>query len=117
MTDIRLIYTLKQAVGLSASRDPSINRGGVRPTKPVMLGLEGQAAPIGGVLRAAPPGKWQTLAVPLRPLARSDVDMPRAAVPSRLTTAGQLALAVFDIRLAGAAIPPDQCGQPQSCES
>jgi hypothetical protein len=110
MTDIRLIYTLKQAVGVSASRDPS-SRGGVKPTKPVMLGLEGQAAPVGGALRAAPPGQWQTLVVPLRRFARAGRDMLRAAVPFRLTTAGQLALTV------GSMLPPDQCGRPQSCES
>ena len=81
-----------------------------KPTAPVTLGMEGQAVPIAGYLRAAPPGQWQTLAVPLRCLARAGVDMQRVAVPFRISTAGRLSMAVSDVRIASAAIPQAQCG-------
>lgn len=83
-----------------------------KPTAPVTLGMEAQSVPIAGYLRAAPVGQWQMLAVPLRCLARAGVDMQRVAVPFRISTAGRLALAVSDVRIASAAVPQTQCGQP-----
>lgn len=84
----------------------------VKPTAPVTLGMEGATVPVTGVLRAAPQGEWQTLTVPLRCFASAGVDMNRVAAPFRLTTGGRLSVAVSDIRIASAAVPQDQCGQP-----
>ena len=64
------------------------------------------------IVRAAPAGQWQTLTIPLRCFASAGVAMNRVAVPFRLTTAGKLSLAISDIRVASAAVPQDQCGQP-----
>ena len=72
--------------------------------------MDGANVPIAGALRAAPLGEWQTLTVPLR--CFTGVDMNRVAVPFRLTTAGRLTLSLSDVRVASAAVPQDQCGQP-----
>jgi beta-glucosidase len=82
------------------------------PTAPVTIGMEGQSVPVTGALRAASAGQWQTLAIPLRCFARAGVDMQRINIPFRITTAGRLSLAISDVRIASAAVPQSQCGQP-----
>lgn len=81
-----------------------------KPTAAVTLGMDGATVPVTGAFRDARTGDWQTLTVPLRCFAGAD--MNRVAVPFRLTTAGRLAVAISDIRIASAAVPQDQCGQP-----
>jgi beta-glucosidase len=82
------------------------------PSAPVFLGMQGAQVPIGGALRAAPAGTWQTLAIPLGCFARSGVDMQRVSVPFTLATAGRLTLSVSDVRIASATVPQERCGQP-----
>ena len=82
------------------------------PSAPVFLRLEGARVPIGGVLRAAAVGQWQTLAVPLGCFARGGVDMRRVSVPFALATAGRLQISVSDVRIASATVPQDRCAQP-----
>jgi beta-glucosidase len=83
-----------------------------RPTAPVFLGMQAAQLPIGGALRTAPVGEWQTLAVPLGCFARAGVDMQRVSVPFTIATAGRLALSISDVRIASATVPQDRCGQP-----
>jgi beta-glucosidase len=74
--------------------------------------METVALPITAALRAAAPGQWTTLAVPLRCFARAGVDMRRVATPFSIATAGRLDLSVSDVRIASAAVPQDRCAQP-----
>jgi beta-glucosidase len=82
------------------------------PTAPVFVGMEGQRIPIAGALRTAAAGQWQTMAIPLGCFARAGVDMQRVSLPFTLATAGRLALAISDVRIASAMVPQDRCGQP-----
>jgi beta-glucosidase len=82
------------------------------PTAPVFLGMQGGQVPIGGALRAAPAGQWQSLAIPLGCFVRAGVDMQRVSVPFTLSTAGRLGLSISDVRIASANVPQDRCGQP-----
>jgi beta-glucosidase len=68
--------------------------------------------PITGALRGAQAGQWATLAVPLRCLRDAGVDMQRVSAPITISTAGRLALSISDVRIASAAVPQNQCGQP-----
>jgi len=81
----------------------------VSPSGPVRVGMNGYTVPVTGTLRAAPKVKWQTLTVPLRCFARGGVDMQRVAAPFVMTTAGRLAVAISDVRIASAAVPQDRC--------
>lgn len=88
-----------------------------KPTEPVSLGIGcgrdcGASVPIAGLLRAAPLAQWNTLTVPLRCLASTGLDKQRIMAPFVIVTAGRLALAVSDVRVASAAGPQTQCGQP-----
>ena len=87
------------------------------PTAPVLLGILSGAGnrvtlPITGALRAAPAGQWTSIAVPLRCLRDAGADMQRVIAPIMLSTAGRLTLSVSDVRIASAAVPQNQCGQP-----
>jgi beta-glucosidase len=87
------------------------------PTAPVLLGMVSGAGnrvtlPITGALRAAPAGQWTSIAVPLRCLRDAGVDMQRVIAPITISTAGRLTLSVSDVRIASAAVPQNQCGQP-----
>lgn len=88
-----------------------------RPTAPVTLGMLcgtgcNASLPIRGALTAAPPGEWRTLAIPLRCLRDAGIDMQRVTAPLTISTTGQLSLSVSDVRIASAAVPQNQCGQP-----
>jgi beta-glucosidase len=82
------------------------------PTAPVRLEMGGSGFPVTGALRAAAPGQWATLAVPLRCFARAGADMQRMVVPFAIATSGRLTLSVSDIRIASANVPQDRCDQP-----
>ncbi|HET7817202.1 MAG TPA: exo 1,3/1,4-beta-D-glucan glucohydrolase [Sphingomicrobium sp.] len=79
------------------------------PTAPVRLGMNGVAVPVTASLRSAKKGAWQTIIVPLRCFARGGADMQRVAAPLELTTAGELTIAVSDVRIASAAVLQDRC--------
>jgi beta-glucosidase len=78
------------------------------PTAPVTLGK----VPITGALRSAPVGEWGTLTMPLGCFQATGVDMTKLSVPFAITTAGQLKLAISDVRVLSATVPQDQCGAP-----
>jgi beta-glucosidase len=83
------------------------------PTSEVLLGVNDATVPITGFLRAAQPGQWTTLHVPLQCFARGGADVQRVVAPFVLRTGGSLRLAVSDIRLAhpGGSLST-QCGRP-----
>jgi beta-glucosidase len=83
------------------------------PTAPVTLAMGASSVPIGGVLRAAPVGQWQTLTLPLGCFAKTSGDAMKAlTTPLAITTAGQLQLAISGVRVLSATVPQDQCGAP-----
>ncbi|WP_380786209.1 exo 1,3/1,4-beta-D-glucan glucohydrolase [Sphingomonas sp. R86521] len=67
------------------------------------------ALPVTTILRAAPIGQWQTLAVPLKCFAVAGVDPRTVTDPFQLSTAGTLTLSISDIRLAHADAAAMQC--------
>ncbi|MEZ0495023.1 exo 1,3/1,4-beta-D-glucan glucohydrolase [Sphingomonas sp. IW22] len=84
------------------------------PTRSVKLGVgcgdacEGTVA-IEAPLRAAKPGEWTRIAVPLACLARGGADMTRVTMPLSLTTDGELDITVSGVRLAKAGSSPVPC--------
>ena len=82
------------------------------PVELAMLGAAGTraAVPVGGMLRGAATGQWQTLAVPLRCFAAHGLDMARVGVPFALATSGALTLDLSDVRIASVGGPMDRCG-------
>ena len=87
-----------------------------KPTKPVAIGMEGAgkqgSVPIAGALRAAPVGKWQTLAVPLKCFATAGVDPQKVDTPFAIETAGAMTLSLSDVRVAMGDVSMSRCGQP-----
>ena len=83
------------------------------PTGEVLLGVNDATVPITGHLRAAQPGQWSSLSVPLQCFARGGADFQRVTAPFVLRTGGRLKVAVSDIRLAhpGGSLSM-QCGRP-----
>ena len=83
------------------------------PTGEVRLGMNDASVPITGFLRAATPGQWTTLSVPLQCFAKAGADFRQVVRPFTLSTAGRLRVAVSDIRLQhpGGSIST-QCGRP-----
>jgi beta-glucosidase len=75
------------------------------------MGSPGKTAalPVTGILRAAPVGQWQTLAVPLKCFASAGIDQQGVTEPFSLSTAGQLTLSISDIRFAHADGAIAQC--------
>ena len=87
----------------------------VQPDQPVALAINCGAGctapvPIQGMLRAALPGQWTMLSVPLGCFAQRGLKAAQVTDPLRISTAGKLGLAISDVRLASATIPQDQCG-------
>ena len=82
------------------------------PVGGVSLRMNAGALPIGGMLRAAPLGQWQTAIVPLRCFAQRGVDMTKVEAPFTLVTEGKVTLSISDVRIDSAAVNQDQCGQP-----
>jgi beta-glucosidase len=85
-----------------------------RPTGPVTLTMQsgtarGASVPIAGVLRSAPVGQWQTLTLPLGCFAQG-LDPAKLTTPLLIETAGQLGLAISDVRVISATVPQNQCG-------
>ena len=83
------------------------------PTGEVLLGMNDATVPITGFIRAAPPGQWTSLSVPLQCFGRGGADFQRITAPFVLRTGGRLRMAVSDIRLAhpGGSLSM-QCGRP-----
>jgi beta-glucosidase len=89
-----------------------------KPTAPVTLTMQsgparGVSVPITGLLRSAPPGQWQTMTVPLgcfSPKSGSQFDPAKLTTPLLIETAGQLGLAISDVRVISATVPQTQCG-------
>ena len=82
------------------------------PTAPVTIAMAATPVPIGGALRLAPAGQWQTLTIPLGCFAKSGDEMKTLATPLAITTSGQLKLTISDVRVLSATVPQDQCGTP-----
>jgi beta-glucosidase len=49
------------------------------------------------------------LTIPLRCFAKAGAEMAKISTPLVLTTSGQLAVAVSDVRIASATVPQDRC--------
>ncbi|MEG3164262.1 exo 1,3/1,4-beta-D-glucan glucohydrolase [Sphingomonas sp. PB2P19] len=85
-----------------------------KPTAPVSVTLGSEGKPgqvaIGGVLRAAPVGQWQTLAIPLKCFVATGVDPSKVTQPFALATAGKMTLSISDIRVTRADVAMDRCG-------
>ena len=69
------------------------------PAQPVLLGVGGGTIDIAPMLRALPLNEWQTIRVRLRCFADAGADMARVDVPFRMSTEGELGLALADVRL------------------
>jgi beta-glucosidase len=85
------------------------------PAGAVTLGMVSGAGkvsqvPVGGVLRAAPLGQWQTLAVPLKCFIAGGLDPQRVMAPFFLGGAGKLTLSLSGVRVAHADVAMDRCG-------
>ncbi len=65
---------------------------------------------IGGVLRAAPIGQWQTLAIPLKCFVTAGLDAGRVTRPFAVATKGKMTVSIADIRVTRADVPIDRCG-------
>lgn len=83
------------------------------PTAPVTLTMgsgtaRGTAVPITGLLRSGG-GQWRTMTIPLGCFGNG-VDPAKLSVPLLVETAGQLALAISDVRIISATVPQTQCG-------
>jgi beta-glucosidase len=86
-----------------------------RPTAPVTLRMQsgtaaGASVPITGILRSAPLGQWQTLTLPLGCFGQG-LDPTKISAPLVIETAGQLGIALSDVRVLSAAVPQNQCGR------
>ena len=81
------------------------------PTAPVTLGTA-SPIPITGMLRASPPGQWQTLTIPLGCLQKAGADVSKLSVPFAITTSGKMQLTISGVRVLSATVPQDQCGAP-----
>ncbi|TXC71203.1 glycoside hydrolase family 3 protein [Sphingomonas ginsenosidivorax] len=68
------------------------------------------AVAVGGVLRAAPVGQWQTLAIPLKCFVTAGLDPARVTQPFAMTTSGRLTVSIADVRVTRADVPMDKCG-------
>lgn len=77
------------------------------PTAQVTVVIDGAAVPVTGALRKT--GEWQSLAIPLGCFKTAGADMSKVNVPFTLATAGKLAIAISDIRLASVTVPQDRC--------
>jgi beta-glucosidase len=85
-----------------------------KPTAPVTLRMQAgttasMAVPITGLLRSAPAGEWRTMTLPLG--CFSGLDAAKLSSPFILETAGQLGIAISDVRILSATVPQTQCGQ------
>jgi beta-glucosidase len=68
------------------------------------------AVAIGGVLRAAPVGQWQTLAIPLKCFVTAGLDPARVTQPFAMTTSGRMTVSIADVRVTRADVPIERCG-------
>ena len=80
------------------------------PTAPVTIAMASNRVPIGGALRAAPVGQWQTLTLPLGCFAKTGDEMKTLNMPLAIATPGKLVLTISDVRVLSATVPQDQCG-------
>ena len=80
------------------------------PTAPVTIAMASNPVPIGGALRAAPVGQWQTLTLPLGCFAKTGDEMKTLNMPLAIATPGKLVLTISDVRVLSATVPQDQCG-------
>jgi beta-glucosidase len=62
------------------------------------------------VLRAAPVGQWQTLAIPLKCFVTAGLDAGRVTRPFAVATKGKMTVSIADIRVTRADVPIDRCG-------
>jgi beta-glucosidase len=87
-----------------------------KPSAPVSVALASQGKPgqvaVGGALRTAPVGQWQTLAIPLKCFVTTGVDPNTVTQPFAMTTAGTMTVSISDIRVTRADVPMDRCGTP-----
>jgi len=85
-----------------------------KPTAPVIIRMQsadaaGAPVPITGILRSAPLGQWQQLTLPLGCFANG-IDPAKVTAPLIIETAGQLGIAISDVRVISATVPQSQCG-------
>ena len=71
----------------------------------------GGVVPITNALRAAPPGQWRHLEIPLACFASAGENMSRVSTPFALQTAGKLTLAIANIRLESGTAGDTHCGR------
>jgi beta-glucosidase len=91
---------------LSLVMDYRVEEG---PTGAVRLGMEGALVPVTNVLKNAPKGAWQTLAVPLGCLGQAGADMQKISAPFVLSTSGRLVIAISGLSLVSVSVPQDRC--------
>ena len=83
-----------------------------KPTAATSLIIGSAALPIGGMLRSAKIGEWQTLTLPLRCFVRAGLDPAKVSVPAAVETSGRLTLSISDVRIASAIVDQNACGKP-----
>jgi len=66
--------------------------------------------PVTGLLAAAKPGEWTTLAIPLRCFAAQGLDMAAITTPFAIGTAGKLGLSISGVRVESVNVPMEKCG-------
>ncbi|MBW4331590.1 exo 1,3/1,4-beta-D-glucan glucohydrolase [Stakelama sp. CBK3Z-3] len=85
------------------------------PTGKVVIGMGAAGGttsmvPVTGALKAAKPGQWSSLAIPLRCFENATMTMADVNAPVLLTSQGTLTLSVSKIELASAQVPMNACG-------
>jgi beta-glucosidase len=119
--DSRLI-TLPGEVSLTAARALDLSREtnaqlslildyrvDQKPAAPVFVGVEGARVAVTNALQSAPPGQWQSIAIPLGCFAKAGADMAKVTRPFVLASSGTAQLAISDIRVASATVPQEKC--------
>lgn len=73
---------------------------GLRCTEPKCGTPAGAMLDVTRVFSSAPPGKWQTLSIPLSCFAAAGVDLAQVVAPFAVETSGPFGLTISDVRLA-----------------
>ena len=106
--------TASQALDLSRETNAQLSlileyRVDQKPTAPVFVGIDGARVAVTDSLQSAPPGQWQTIAIPLGCFAKAGADMSKVTRPFVLASSGTAQLAISDIRVVSATVPQERC--------
>ncbi|HEY2634703.1 MAG TPA: glycoside hydrolase family 3 N-terminal domain-containing protein [Steroidobacteraceae bacterium] len=101
--DMRPLAARKLAIDLRyrVDRVPTqVVKIGLRCTEPKCGTSAGAMLDVTRVFRNAPPGRWQTLSIPLSCFVAAGADLAQVVVPFALETSGPFGLTISEVRLA-----------------